>query len=188
VDSRTAIIGLGNPGRNYASTRHNLGFRVVDLLSERWQAGFSGGKGEYLLAVTQFEDHPIILSKPTTYMNESGFAVQGLLSWYRIEPTALLVISDDVNLPVGSMRLRQGGSSGGHRGLEHIIYQLGRDDFARLRIGVGADNMPHDLKGYVLSPFRAEERELIDEMISRAADAVESYLSSGLEEAMNLFN
>jgi len=188
VDSRTVIIGLGNPGRDYAATRHNLGFRVVDLLAERWQAGFSGGKGEYLLAVTRFAERSIVLSKPTTYMNESGFAVQGLLSWYRIDPEDLLVISDDVNLPIGTMRFRQGGSSGGHRGLEHIIYQLGRDDFTRLRIGVGAENMPEDLKGYVLSPFRAEERELIEEMISRAADAVESYLSSGLEEAMNLFN
>jgi PTH1 family peptidyl-tRNA hydrolase len=188
VDPRTAIVGLGNPGRDYAPTRHNLGFRVVDLLAERWGATFKGGKGEYLVAVTAFGSKPIVLVKPTTWMNESGFAVRGVLSWYRIDPTDLLVVSDDVNLPVGRMRFRSGGSSGGHRGLEHIIYQLARDDFARLRIGVGGEDMPEDLKGYVLSPFRTEERELIEEMITRAATAVEEYLTSDLEEVMNRYN
>ncbi|MFC1545618.1 aminoacyl-tRNA hydrolase [Gemmatimonadota bacterium] len=188
MDSRIAIVGLGNPGRDYASTRHNLGYRVIDLLCERWGASLSGGKGEYHVAVTQFTGIPVLLARPTTWMNQSGFAVQGLLSWYRIEVEDLLVVSDDVNLPVGRMRFRQGGASGGHRGLEHIIYQLGKDEFVRLRIGVGAENMPDDLKGYVLSPFRAEELSTIEEMVERSADAVETYLTSDLEEAMNLFN
>lgn len=183
-----AIVGLGNPGREYAATRHNLGFRVIDLLCERWGASLSGGKGEYSVAVSQFAETPVLLAKPTTWMNQSGFAVQGLVSWYRVEVEELLVVSDDVNLPVGKMRFRQGGSSGGHRGLEHIIYQLGKDEFARLRIGVGGENMPEDLRGYVLSPFRGEELSIMEEMVERAADAVESYLTSGLEETMNLFN
>lgn len=188
MDSRIAIVGLGNPGRDYAATRHNLGFRVIDLLCDRWGTSLGGGKGEYLVALTRFADIPVLLAKPTTWMNQSGFAVQGLVSWYRIELDGLLVISDDVNLPVGNMRFRKGGSSGGHRGLEHIIYQFGNDGFARLRIGVGAEDMPEDLRGYVLAPFRAEEMSIMEEMVERAADAVESYLTSGLEDAMNLFN
>ena len=188
MESRRAIVGLGNPGREYAATRHNLGFRVIDLLCERWGVSLSGGKGEYFVAVSQFAGNPVLLAKPTTWMNQSGFSVQGLVSWYRIELDDLLVVSDDVNLPLGKMRFRKDGSSGGHRGLEHIIYQLGNDEFARLRVGVGAEDMPEDLRGYVLAPFRGEELSTIEEMVERAADAVESYLTSDLEETMNLFN
>jgi len=188
MDTPFAVIGLGNPGREYAETRHNLGYRVADLLVERWGASFSGGRGDYLVAPARFHDKRVIVAKPTTWMNESGFAVQGLISYYRIETGNLLIVIDDVNIPTGDLRLRPGGSDGGHRGLEHVIYQLARDDFPRLRIGIGGEDLPQDLKGYVLAPFRAEERPVIEQAVTEAAEAVEAWLDEGIDNAMNNFN
>ena len=131
------IVGLGNPGRGYEDTRHNAGFEVVSLLAERRGLKFAAGKGDYVVARGQFGDIPVILAKPTTFMNQSGFAVQGLTSFFKIEVEQLLVIVDDVNIPLGRIRFRSGGSGGGQKGLENIIYQLGRDDFTRLRVGAG---------------------------------------------------
>jgi PTH1 family peptidyl-tRNA hydrolase len=188
MESPYAIVGLGNPGRRYAGTRHNAGFEVVDRLAQQWSAAFAGGKGEYLVATAHIAAGRVLLAKPTTFMNLSGHAVQGLTAFYRVEMERLLLVSDDVNMQLGSIRLRPGGSSGGHKGLEDVIYQLGRDDFARLRIGVGSERMPPDLTGFVLEPFRSEERSVIDETIALAAEAVETWLESGLDEAMNRFN
>ncbi len=188
MDSPYAVVGLGNPGREYAATRHNLGYRVADLLIQRWGGAFTGGRGEYLAAPARFADRRVIVAKPTTWMNESGFAVQGLVSFYRIESERLLIVIDDVNLPLGRLRLRGGGSDGGHRGLEHVIYQLGRDDFPRLRIGIGVQEPPPDLRGYVLAPFRAEENPIVEQSLVEAVEAVETWLDEGLDEAMNRFN
>jgi len=188
MDTPFLIVGLGNPGRGYSDSRHNTGFEVVSLLAERWGLGFVGGKGDYLVAKGRFGKVPVVLAKPTTFMNQSGFAVQGLISFYKIEISRLLVVVDDVNLPVGIIRLRQEGSGGGHKGLDNIIYQLGLDDFARLRVGVGAEDMPKDLTGYVLGPFSKEEILVMKEAISTAADAVEAFLGQGIDEAMNRFN
>jgi len=188
MDTPFLIVGLGNPGRGYSETRHNTGFEVVSLLAERWGLGFVGGKGDYLVATGRFDDIPVVLAKPTTFMNQSGFAVRGLVSFYKVEADRLMVVLDDVNLPVGKIRLRQEGSAGGHKGLENIIYQLARDDFSRLRVGVGSADMPEDLTGYVLGPFRKEELPMVEESIVTAADAVEIFLKEGIDEAMNQFN
>ena len=182
------IVGLGNPGRGYEDTRHNAGFEVVSLLAERRGLKFAAGKGDYVVARGQFGDIPVILAKPTTFMNQSGFAVQGLTSFFKIEVEQLLVIVDDVNIPLGRIRFRSGGSGGGQKGLENIIYQLGRDDFTRLRVGIGREDLPEDLTGYVLGNFRKEEIPIIEETIVTSADAVEVFLKEGIEEAMNRFN
>lgn len=188
MESPYAIVGLGNPGRRYAGTRHNAGYEVVDRLAGHWSTAFTGGKGEYLVAVTNTGAGRVVLAKPTTFMNLSGHAVQGLTAFYKVGMERLLLVSDDVNLPLGAIRLRPGGSSGGHKGLEDVIYQLGRDDFARLRIGVGSVLMPSDLTGFVLEPFRPEERTVIDETIALAAEAALTWLEQGLDEAMSRFN
>jgi len=188
MDTPYLIVGLGNPGREYEDTRHNAGFEVVSLLAERWELEFTAGKGDYLVARGQFGDISVILAKPTTFMNQSGFAVQGMTSFFKIEVEQLLVIVDDVNILLGRIRFRSEGSGGGQKGLENIIYQLGREDFTRLRIGVGTEDMPEDLTGYVLGNFRKEEIPVIEEMIVTSADAVEVFLKEGIEEAMNRFN
>lgn len=188
MGTQFAIVGLGNPGRDYGNTRHNLGYEVVSLLAERYGVSFTGGKGEYLVASGRFREQPVILAKPTTFMNESGFAIQGLVSFYKIEMERLLIVLDDVNMPLGRLRLKSGGSSGGHKGLDNIIYQLGRDDFPRLRIGIGSEHMPRDLRGYVLAPFRKDELPVVEEAVATAAEAVEMFMEHDIEEAMNRFN
>jgi len=188
VESPYAVVGLGNPGRRYHATRHNVGFEVVARLADRWGAALAGGRGEYRVASLRRGPRRVLLAQPTTFMNLSGQAVQGLKAFYRVELDRLLVVSDDVNLPLGTLRLRRGGTSGGHKGLDDIILRLGRDDFARLRIGVGNDRMPTDLTGFVLEPFEAAERPVVDEMLVRAAEAVETWLEQGLDEAMNRYN
>jgi PTH1 family peptidyl-tRNA hydrolase len=188
VESPYVIGGLGTPGRRYTGTRHNVGFEVVARLADRWGAGLVGGRGEYLAASLRRGSRRVLLAQPTTFMNLSGQAVQGLLSFYRVETDHLLVVTDDVNLPLGTLRLRRDGSSGGHKGLDDIILRLGRDDFARLRVGVGNDRMPPDLTGFVLESFAAGERPIAEEMSDRAADAVEIWLDQGIDEAMNRFN
>jgi PTH1 family peptidyl-tRNA hydrolase len=161
---------------------------VVALLAERWGASPGSGKGDYLVASCRQGDVRVLLAQPTTYMNLSGHAVQSLVSYYGIELERLLTMTDDVNLPLGQLRIRREGSAGGHKGLENIIYQLARDDFMRLRIGVGADDMPEDLTGYVLEPFREDEQPVIQHAIATAADAVEVVLANGIDEAMNRIN
>ncbi len=188
MDDLFAVVGLGNPGPAYAGTRHNLGYRVVELLAERWGAALTGGRGDYLVATATYGGRRVILAKPTTWMNESGFAVQGLVSYYRVGIERLLVVIDDVNLSLGCLRLRGGGSDGGHRGLEHVIYQLGRDDFPRLRIGIGGEDLPGDLRAYVLAPFRTEEKPIAEAAVVKAAEAAETWLDEGIDEAMNRFN
>lgn len=188
MENLFAVVGLGNPGRRYTATRHNVGYEVVALLAERWGARPKGGKGDYLVASCRFGGIPVLLAQPTTFMNLSGEAVRSLLSYYRIEVERLLAVTDDVNLPLGHLRFRREGSAGGHKGLEDIIHRLGRDDFPRLRVGVGSEVMPDDLTGYVLEPFRAEEQPVIHQAIASAADAVEVFLAEGIDEAMNRFN
>jgi PTH1 family peptidyl-tRNA hydrolase len=188
MDELFAVVGLGNPGRRYVRTRHNVGYEVVALLAERWGASLKGGKGDYYVASCRYAEKAVILARPTTFMNLSGRATQGLASFYKIEIERLLPVMDDVNLPLGKIRLRQEGSGGGHKGLEDIIYQLGRDDFPRLRIGVGTEGMPDDLRGFVTERFTEDEQPVIQHAIVTAADAVEYFLREGIGEAMNRFN
>jgi PTH1 family peptidyl-tRNA hydrolase len=182
------IVGLGNPGRTYAGTRHNVGFEVVDLLAERFRTDWqSAPRGiEALTARDRTAD--TLLVKPLTFMNLSGAAVVGLAQFYKIELTDLLVVVDDVNLELGRLRARAAGSAGGHNGLKSIIGALGSDAFARMRIGVGGGDPRRDLSGHVLGRFAPEERTIIAEAVSRGADAAELFVAEGIAPVMNRFN
>ncbi|HSK93053.1 MAG TPA: aminoacyl-tRNA hydrolase [Candidatus Angelobacter sp.] len=182
------ICGLGNPGERYRLTRHNVGFRVVDLLADRW--GLTGeGRvkdGAALLEVRRPEIERVLLVKPMRYMNRSGVPLGAALRQTDVDPEVdLLVVCDDIDLPLGRIRLRRSGSAGGHNGLRDIIASFGTDAFARERIGVGRAGTA---ASHVLATFRPDERDLADEMVRVGADAAERWLSDGLDEAMNAFN
>ena len=182
------VVGLGNPGRSYQKTRHNLGYRVVDLLAEKHKKKFKGGKGEYLYCRVVVEGRKVYLLKPLTFMNASGQAVFDSLRFFNLTPPELFVICDDVNLPLGSLRIREKGSDGGHKGLRSIIYQLGTEEFPRLRIGIGLAAEGIDLEDFVLQRFEKEEGKNVEELIQRGSEAVESSIILGVRESMNRFN
>ena len=184
------VVGLGNPGTEYAGTRHNIGFTVVDRLSGRWKRKFTPGKGEYHLAHAELLEHEIILVKPLTYMNNSGMAVADVIDRYSVPLSSLLVVVDDFALPLGTLRLRPAGSDGGHNGLASIIYQLQSDEFARLRCGIGRTGMPpgEPMAEFVLSRYDPDELETAGKMVERAADAVTEFVKGGIADAMNRFN
>jgi PTH1 family peptidyl-tRNA hydrolase len=180
-----AIVGLGNPGTEYSGTRHNVGFDVVDELARRWKTKLTKWK-----AVTDrvvVKDHDVVLVKPRTYMNDSGRAVGAIMTFFKILPQDVLVVVDEVQLPLGKLRIRRTGSDGGHNGLKSVIQHVGRD-VARLRIGVDRGHPGWDLSDRVLSKFPPNERPIVDLAITRAADAVEAFLNEGLQVAMNRFN
>lgn len=184
-------IGLGNPGVEYAGSRHNVGFEVVDRMAGIIGAGFEPGRGEYRIARGSFTNRDIGLVKPLTYMNNSGEAVFDIRERYDVPLDQLLIICDDFQLPLGRLRLRPGGSDGGHNGLSSVIYHLKSNAFPRLRCGIGSPTMPDDktvMADFVLSPFSREERAAVDEMIVRAAEAALAAAAEGLEKAMNRFN
>jgi peptidyl-tRNA hydrolase, PTH1 family len=183
------IVGLGNPGREYEMTRHNLGFMLIDRLFER--AGGRRFRSESGAKVAQVElaGQRVLLAKPETYMNLSGDAVRPVLERYcEGQPANLIVASDDIALPFGMIRVRARGSAGGQKGLKSIIEALGTQDFARVRLGVKPDHPVDDLSSFVLSPIRKRDREQLDEAVDRAADAVEAILTDGVERAMARFN
>lgn len=184
------VVGLGNPGTEYEGTRHNIGFEVVDELTRRFRVPMRAGRGEYLIATHQFTGKTLILAKPLTYMNNSGTAVADLLERFRALPQELIVVADDVALPLGAIRVRAKGSDGGHNGLWSIIYQLNSDEFARIRCGVRQEAMPSKdrMADFVLSPFGPRETTTVREMIGRAADAVLEFAVNGIHRTMNRFN
>jgi PTH1 family peptidyl-tRNA hydrolase len=182
------VVGLGNPGRSYQKTRHNLGYRVVDLLSEKHKTKFKGGRGEYLYCRVVVEGRKVYLLKPLTFMNASGQAVFDSLRFFNLTPPELFVICDDANLPFGSLRIREKGSDGGHKGLRSIIYQLGTEEFHRLRLGIGPAVEGIDLEDFVLQRFEKEEGKNVEELIQRGSQAVESSIILGVRESMNRFN
>lgn len=183
------VVGLGNPGRKYEQTRHNVGFLVVDYLARQEGLTFSRSKFCALYAQGSVDGRALLLAKPLTYMNLSGLAVSGLARWYKLDPEHdLLVVSDDLDLPLGRLRLRRCGSHGGQRGLESIIGELGSEKFTRLRVGIGRPGESKDAKEYVLSAFDSLEEPILDEVILAAADAVRTWLVQGPVEAMNRFN
>lgn len=182
-----ALIGLGNPGGEYLKTRHNIGFMVVELLSKNLRAELKPGKGEYLIAQSEYGGKRLLLVEPITYVNGSGAAASQLLSLFSLELSQLLVICDDVNLPLGRIRIRRSGSNGGHRGLGSIIYHLGEEKFPRLRIGIGGGERD-DLVGFVLGEFTPEEKEVIGKAIEQAAEACLVFARDGLQEVMDRFN
>ncbi len=184
------FAGLGNIGREYEGTRHNIGFAVVDLVERSLErsTGWRAGKGEYYFAKGFRGSEEILLIKPTTYMNLSGRAVRDALQFYKVPMEQLVVISDDLALPLGTLRLRLGGSDGGHNGLSSIIYELGTEDFARLRCGIGAEFRRGEQVRFVLSRFKPDEVSLAQEMTERAAQACFEIVNSGVGRAMNMIN
>lgn len=183
------IVGLGNPGPEYTDTRHNIGMQVVDLLAKRFDASLQNvteasartGQGRH-------KGVEIALAQPLTYMNRSGRAVKALLDRFALAPKALLVIVDDLHLDTGQLRLRPGGSSGGHNGVSDIANQIGTTDFPRLRIGIGKDYARGEQADYVLSPFSAQQQPLIEEARIRAGNAALCAATKGLDAAMNRYN
>lgn len=182
------VAGLGNPGDRYRGTRHNVGFEVVDLLARRHGLTFETGPSVALQARWRRGDEAVWLVKPVTYMNVSGEAIGVLGRYYRIGVADMLVVCDDVNLPLGRLRARPSGSDGGHNGLKSVALHLGTIDYPRLRIGVGRGDERRDLADHVLARFEPDETSGIETAIARAADAVEMWLDDGLERVMNTFN
>jgi PTH1 family peptidyl-tRNA hydrolase len=181
------IVGLGNPGEKYRGTRHNVGFEVVDELARRAQVGFEAAPADALLAKVRGGAEPYLIAKPLTFMNQSGVAVGALTRYYRIELPDLLVIVDEVQLPLARLRARARGSAGGHNGLKSVIEHLG-SEFARLRLGVGRGDDRRDLADHVLARFDHDERDEAARMIVRAADAAEMFITSGIAAVMNAYN
>lgn len=183
------VVGLGNPGSEYARTRHNSGFQVLDRLAERWEAGWSFDK-KFNAEVARADRgaRRVVLCKPQTYMNSSGEAVGGLAAYYQVALTRLLVVMDDADLPLGQIRLRPGGGSGGHHGLESIEKHLGSQDYPRLRVGIGRQGVTRQISGHVLGRFGSTESALADKVLNAAADQVETWLEAGIQKAMSQFN
>lgn len=184
-DSIRLIIGLGNPGRRYAGTRHNIGFEVLDRLATRRNLRWQSNRQFHGELAT---DSGLILLKPLTYMNLSGESAGQVARFYKLEPAQCLAVVDDIALEIGRLRLRQSGSAGGHNGLKSLIAHFQTDAFPRLRIGVGGVPGSRDLSDHVLSGFSKSEREIIEPALDRAVEAVENACSSGLASAMNLYN
>jgi PTH1 family peptidyl-tRNA hydrolase len=180
-----AIVGLGNPGPKYHGTRHNIGFAVVDELARRARIDFGSGPAEALVA--KWRERDALLVKPLTFMNLSGEAVGGILRYFKIEPIDLLVIVDEVQLPLGKLRARRDGSAGGHNGLKSIIAHVG-SQFGRLRVGVGRGQTERNLADHVLARFDKSEAVDVERMTTRSADAAEMFITSGIEAVMNGFN
>ena len=180
------IVGLGNPGREYQGTRHNVGFMVLDVLARRHGIHIRSRRNRASVGEGIIAGEKVTLAKPLTFMNLSGEAVSGLVRRYRVKPTDIIMICDDVNLPLGRLRIRAGGSAGGHKGLASVIRSLGTDDFLRIRVGIGSPE--RDMVDYVLSRFGRAERGVVREAVERAADALEVCLADGIEPAMNSFN
>ncbi len=188
------IVGLGNPGSKYDQTRHNIGFVVVDALAQMWSIPladhrkFQGKFGEGLGAGNQ----KIRLLKPTTFMNNSGQSMRAVMDWYKLPPEAILVVYDEMALPLGTLRLRLSGSAGGHNGMKSAIAHLGSQDFPRLRIGIGAAKAPNgadkDTISHVLGTFSKAEAKIVTEVIQLVVDAIALSLKKGVEQAMNLYN
>ena len=184
------IVGLGNPGSEYANTRHNAGFRAVESLADRWRVGWNlEKKFQARLAKAERDGRRVVLCEPLTFMNLSGEAVRAVMSFYRVPTGRLLVLVDDADLPFGEIRLRPRGSSGGHHGLDSVAQHVGGPDYARLKIGIGRKREgQRQIAGFVLSPFDAVEAGFVEKIMVRAADQAECWMVEGAEKAMNKFN
>ena len=190
MENLRLIVGLGNPGAKYARTRHNVGFQLVDRLAEQWRAKLAQEKKfQSALARVERTGSVILLCEPQTFMNASGEAVAAVAGFYRVPHSALLIVVDDADLPLGEIRLRERGSSGGHHGLESIEQHLGTRDFARLRIGIGRTaEGRREITDYVLAPFTAAEGPLVGRILGAASAQVECWLDAGIGKAMSQFN
>jgi peptidyl-tRNA hydrolase, PTH1 family len=191
---RWLVVGLGNPGPTYAATRHNAGFLVVDLLAERMGARFKAHRGRAdvvegaLGALGSPARTPVVLAKPKTFMNESGGPVASLRGFFKVQVDHIVLVHDDLDLPYGSLRVKQGGGDGGHNGLRSVTSALGGPQYLRVRLGIGRPPGQQDPAAFVLKPFSAAERRDLPFHVDRAADAVEEVVTGGLERAQNSFN
>jgi PTH1 family peptidyl-tRNA hydrolase len=190
MENAYLIVGLGNPGPQYADTRHNAGFMLVDRLAARWQAHWiTERKFVARLARVKRDDRHVLLCQPETFMNSSGEAVRPLKDFYQVPLDRMLVVVDDADLPCGELRLRPGGSSGGHHGLESVQQHLGTPDFPRLRLGIGRDDRSgREITDYVLTAWRLAERAVMEKALTRACEQVECWLTEGIGRAMSRFN
>jgi len=182
------VVGLGNPGPQYRDTRHNVGFVVADELARRWHVDGWREQQKALVAKVRVGAEAVLLAKPMTFMNLSGESVAGLSNFYKVEPADVLVVVDEVALPLGRLRARREGSAGGHNGLKSIIQYLGTPAFPRLRIGVGRGDTRRELVDHVLGRFAPDERDEVEAAVLRAAEAAETFVSDGIERVMSVFN
>jgi len=189
MESLYLIVGLGNPGVDYAKTRHNAGFLLVEQLAARWRVDWKRER-RFNAQMARAERHGrhVLLCQPQTFMNASGEAVGAVVSFYRLPRTRILVVVDDADLPLGEVRLRAGGSSGGHHGLESIEQHLGSREFARLRLGIGRQAGAREITDYVLGRLDRAEAALMEKVLDRAGGQVECWLDDGIQKAMNQFN
>ena len=182
------LIGLGNPGREYKDTRHNFGFMLIDRIAVRLNARGMKVQSKAIVTTATYEDRKLILAKPQTYMNLSGQSVQGLVNFYKIPLTNIMILSDDLDIPFGTIRIRAAGGPGGQRGLASVIESLGTKDFSRLRLGIGRPPGRMDPANFILQNFSRDEMKSISEILDTAADAVLEFVKNGLNAAMNKFN
>jgi len=182
------IIGLGNPGREYLNTRHNFGFMMIDRIAVRLNARGMKVQSKAIVLNTRHDDKKLILAKPQTFMNLSGQSVQGLAHFYKIPPENLMILSDDLDIPFGTIRIRASGGPGGQRGLGNILEKLGSKDVPRLRIGIGRPPGRMNPSAYVLQKFSRDEEKEVSNILDRGADAVLTFVTDGLNKAMNEFN
>lgn len=188
TDSSYLIVGLGNPGREYRNTRHNVGFLAIDALAKSLNVTLGKVQSKALVGQGKIGASKVILVKPQTYMNLSGQAVSGLLNFYKISTEHLIVIHDDIDLPFGTIRIRPGGGSAGQRGVKSIIEKVGTQEFARMRLGVGRPPGQMDAAAYVLQPFTKEDEEFLVNFLAKAAEAAGEFVNKGLNAAMNKYN
>lgn len=186
--SRTLIVGLGNPGTQYDKTRHNIGFMAIDRLAQRHQLAVTTKKFKGLLGTGFIEEQPVVLLKPQTFMNLSGQSVQPAASFYEVGIDKILVIHDELDLHMGTLRLKVGGGHGGHNGLKDIINRCASKEFVRVRMGIGRPEPSHDVSSYVLGTFRKVDESLRDELIELSCDAIEMFLREGLVATQNRFH
>ena len=182
------IAGLGNPGKEYAGSRHNVGFMTLDELADRYNIDVREKAHKALIGKGMIEGNKVILVKPQTYMNLSGESIRSVMDYYKTEPSEFIVIYDDISLDVGQLRIRKKGSAGGHNGIKNIIAHLGTQEFPRIKVGVGDKPPRMDLADYVLSRFSKEDREKMEQAFKDAAEAVEVMIAEGPDAAMNQFN
>ncbi len=182
-----ALIGLGNPGKEYEKTRHNVGFMVADLVASTLKCG-KKYKEKCFSHIIECLDHDLLIVKPQTYMNNSGVAAKNLLDDYGLKPSEILVVYDDLDLPLGTLRLKKKGSSGGHRGIKSIIESIKTDEFPRLKIGIGRPANKKDVVNYVLSPFSKEERFILEKVLSSATECIINVLKYGIDRAIGQCN
>ena len=188
MSSTCLIVGLGNPGKKYDNNRHNVGWKVLDELARRYRLSFDKTEKKALTASGMIGDHKVLLAKPQTFMNASGEAVRGLVDFYKIDLAQVVIVSDDLDIPLGTLRLRKTGGAGGQRGVKNIIQHLGTKDFSRVRFGIGRPPGKMDPAAYVLQDFKGDEAILAQEVITVATDAVETWLRDGIDVAMTQFN